>query len=150
MAEENELDLIVDVPQQINRDDKRIETLSSKVKETSQQRDEAIAKVAASEKEVAFYKGFSGVSAKYQGAAEFQDKILEKVNAGYDLEDATVSVLNKEGKLMPPAPPPPAPAAGGSALVNIPENGIKSAGEMTQAERRSALLDAEKHGDISI
>lgn len=136
--------------EEINRADKRLETLSSKVKETAQERDAAEAARVAAEKERDFYKGFSTVSTKYPAAAELQDKILEKVNAGYDIEDATVSVLNKEGKLTATPPPPPGPAAGGSAVVNIPEGGTKTPGDMNQAERRSALMEAEKRGDISV
>ncbi len=136
--------------EEINRTDKRIDSLSSKVKETAQERDAAIAAKEAADKERDFYKGFSGVATKYPAAAEFQDKILEKVNAGYDVEDATVSVLNKEGKLTAPPPAPPGPAAGGSAAVNLPEGGVKSPREMSQTERRNALLDAEKRGDISV
>lgn len=134
----------------INRDDKRLESLSSKVKETAQERDAATAAQAAAEKERDFYKGFSTIATKYQAAAEFQDKILEKVNAGYDIEDATVSVLNKEGKLSAPPAAAPGPAAGGSAMVNIPDGGTKSLADMTQADRRAALIEAEKRGDLSV
>ena len=148
--DENGVEIVEAVEEDITRDDKRLRTLSSKVEKTSKERDEAETARLAAEKERDFYKGFSGVSTKYPSASEFQDKILEKVNAGYDIEDATVSVLNKEGKLTAPPPTPPANAAGGSAITDISAGGSKTVADMTQAERRQALLDAEKRGDISV
>lgn len=161
MADEDVLDLdIEDSAPQITRDNKRIETLSSKVRETAAERDAAkasaeaaeAAKVAA-EKETAFYKDFSSQAGRYPAAAEFQDAIKEKVLAGYSVEDATVAVLNREGKLTAPAVPPPplpGPAAGGSASFTPTAPGDKSVAEMTRDEKRTALLEAEKRGDISL
>lgn len=153
MADDNELDLAPD------RDDKRIQTLSTKVKEASQERDTANAakdvaeagRVAA-EKERDFFASFTDVVTKYPASSEFKDQIKEKVMAGYTTEDATVAVLNAQGRLAPSAPAttPPAPAAGGSAPNIITDTGAKSAQEMTQTERRAALLDAEKQGFISL
>src|SRR6185295_10830987 len=84
----------------------RFEQLSEKVILTSKERDE-LAKAKADleaqnssiAKERDFYKDFSVNISKYPNASEYQDKILEKVKAGYSTEDAMVSVLAKEGKL---------------------------------------------------
>lgn len=141
-----------------NKAEERIKTLSSKVKETSQERDAAKAAQEASEaarlaaeKDRDFYAALPDVATKYPGSLEYKDKIKEKVGAGYTVEDAAVAVLNAEGKLTPstPPPPPPQPAAGGSAVNNL-GTGTKSVAEMTQQERRQGLVDAEKRGDISL
>lgn len=146
--------------EEITRKDKRIESLSSKVKETSTERDEAKAKAEAAEaarlaaeKERDFYASFSDTATKFPAASEYKDKIKEKVLAGYSVEDATVAVLNAENKLVPqaaPPPPPPGPAAGGSSDTQLPSSGQKSVSEMTRDEKRAALIEAEKRGDISL
>lgn len=156
MADEFELDL--ESPEDINKTELRIKNLSSKVRETSLERDEA--KTAAetaqalaetAQKERDFFKGFSAISEKYPGATEFQDAILEKVNAGYSHEDATLSVLNANGKLTAPVAPAPQPitgAGGGSAATVIPDNSQKAVTDMTQAERREALMNPEIQGEL--
>ena len=148
----DELDLELDEGQEtINREQARNKSLSEKVILTAKERDEqkAAAEKAEAEKQAAlkdvdFYKNFSTVSSKYSGAADYQDKIREKVNAGYDLEDATISILAKEGKFTPPATPEPKrdSPAGGSATTAMKSGGEKSAAEMDQAERR-AILEKE-------
>lgn len=148
MAEE----IIDNEEQNINKTEERITKLSSKVKLTAEERDAEKNRADTAEKERDFFKGFTNVTTKYTNAHEYQDKIWEKVQVGYTVEDATVSVLNAEGKLVPTPvapPPPPPPAAGGSASVTLPDGGAKSPGQMTQAERRSALIDAEKRGELS-
>lgn len=153
MAEELELDL---ENEEINRAEKRIKDLSSKVRETSEERDtlkaqaEAAeaAKIAA-ESKVEFLNSFSDVSAKYQGANDFRTEIEEKVQKGYSIEDATVSVLNAQGKLIPQVETVPlVPAAGGSAPITLPDGSAKGAGEMTQAERREALTSPERAAEV--
>lgn len=158
MADELEIDLNK-VDENItnrNKVEERITDLSSKVKTTSQERDaanakaqEAEAKVAAAEKERDFYASLGDTMAKYPAAGEFKDQIKAKVLAGYSVDDATVSVLAKEGKLTTPPVPRENPA-GGSAVVNAPAGGQKSIGEMTNAERRQALVEAEARGDIGL
>ncbi len=102
-------------------------------------------------KESAFYKGFNQVSTKYPGANEYQDKILEKVNAGYDVEDATISILAKEGKYTPPvATVERESPAGGSAATAIPGSGQKTLDEMTRDEKRAALMELEAQGKFKI
>lgn len=157
MAEELELNL--EENENINRAEERIKNLSSKVKLTAQERDELAAakadleqRASSLEKERDFFREFSALSSKFPGASEYQDKILEKVNAGYSPEDAAVSVLNAEGKLMPQAKEvetvPIAPAAGGSASTVIP-SGEKTPSDMSQEERRAALQEASDSGELA-
>ncbi len=137
-------------PPKPTRPEMRLKDLSEKVETTAKERDEATAKALAAEKEVEFYKGFSKVSSKYEGAADYQDKILEKVNSGYDLEDATISVLAKAGKLQN-APTARQSPAGGSASTAIQAGDDKPVGEMTTAEKREKLLEYERTnpGDLA-
>jgi len=104
------------------------------------------------EKENTFLSSFTDSISKYPLAKEFRDKIKEKVMAGYDVEDATISVLAKEGKLNSPNSLPPEKnlAAGGSAANQMKGTGPKPVSEMTQAEKRTALLEAEAKGEISV
>lgn len=141
-----------------NAVEKRIKDLSGKVRATSEERDaaKALADKEASEKaaalkDVDFYKNFNTTASKYTGASEYQDKIREKFFAGYEMEDAMIAVLNKEGKFVPPpvAPAPRQSPAGGSAPTNLTNN-EKTVGEMNQSERRAQLLEAERRGDIGL
>jgi hypothetical protein len=132
----------------------RFQTLSDKVATTSKERDDALAKVQAEaeakaqlEKERDFYKDFSANVSKYPAASEFQDKILEKVKAGYATEDAMVSVLAKEGKFAPQeVKMAPITAEGGSATTTLA--GDKTFDQMSVDDKRSALQEAEKTGDL--
>lgn len=102
-------------------------------------RQEAEEKAKLAEKEADFYKDFSGSISKYPSANEYQDAIKEKVMSGYTVEDATVSVLAKEGKLTTPQAPRQSPA-GGSAPTQIQSGGgAKTAAEMTREERRKSI-----------
>lgn len=158
MADE-EFDLDLDNEQEnINRVEKRIKSLSEKVKLTSEERDEmkGLNESLTTEKQTLskerdFYKGFNQVSTKYPGANEYQDKILEKVNAGYDVEDATISILAKEGKYNPAqANVENERVAGGSAATAMQGNDSKTPQEMSQDERRAALLEMESKGELSL
>lgn len=155
MAEELDLDLN---DEEISRGEDRNKKLADKVIATSKERDtlakakeeETKARVTA-EKERDFFKNFNQVSTKYQGASEYQDKILEKVNAGYSVEDATISILVKEGKYNPAPPKVEVErAAGGSAATAIRGNDDKTPDKMSQVERRAALLDYEAKGEFSL
>jgi hypothetical protein len=147
MAEDLELDL------EENAVEKRIKSLSEKVKLTSAERDEKDrllterdGQLATVTKEKDFYAGFSDSLSKYPNASEYKEKIKEKVMSGYDVEDATVAILAREGKLTT-APTPQAPKdnpAGGSATTNTGV-GEKSLGEMSKDEKRAALV--EKFGN---
>lgn len=112
-------------------------------------RAEAEAKSAKLEKDTEFYKTFNQISSKYPESTNFQDKIKEKVDQGYDLEDAAVSVLNKEGKFTQVNQPIVRPQAeGGSSITNVSE-GDKSSNEMNQGEKLEALRELERSGELS-
>lgn len=138
------------------RSDNRIKDLSEKVKTTAEERDkfaqekaDAEAAVQAAKKETDFYKGFSAINSKYPGASEYQDKILEKVNAGYEMEDAAISILAKEGKLTTPAERVESPA-GGSAATSMANPDDKPLAEMTRDEKRAKLEEIEREtGGVS-
>lgn len=144
MADELELEL------EDNDVEKRIKDLSRKVKLTSEERDEKQrlleerdAQLGTVSKERDFFKDFSGNIAKYPQATEYQDVIKEKVMSGYTVEDATIAVLAKEGKLTQAPTPtvPPANPAGGSAPTNV-SSGEKPIEEMSRDEKRAALMEA--------
>lgn len=133
-----------------DKKDNRFKDLADKVKTTAEERDAAKAEADAAQKEVKFYKDFSKVSSKYEGATDYQDKILEKVNSGYDLEDATISVLAKAGKFQAPTKIEKESPAGGSATTTMNQGGEKTLSEMTHAEKREALLQGEaENGSIT-
>lgn len=154
MADELDLDLAdsaSEEQEQISKAEKRIKSLSEKVKLTSQERDElasAKEKVEAEKaqalKDVDFFKNFNTLTSKYPGSSEFQDKIKEKFNQGYELEDATISELVKAGRFTPPTPEVARKEspAGGSASNTVRSGGEKPLSEMTQAERRKLLEDS--------
>ena len=148
-----ELDEIINEPTEVEG---RIKDLSKKVKLTSDERDELKrlneekdGTIDSVTKERDFYAGFSEVVGKHPNASEFKDDILAKVKSGYTIEDATVSVLNQQGKLTQPVIERES-ATGGSATTTISNGGTKSVAEMTRDERRQALIDAESRGDISL
>lgn len=133
----------------------RFQELSEKVKLTSQERDELAkakqtleAENSSISKERDFYKDFSINVPKYPNASEYQDKILEKVKAGYSTEDAIVSVLAKEGKLTPQeATKQSTPTiAGGSAPTTV--DGGKNLKDWSTDEKFNALKEAEASGDL--
>ncbi len=134
----------------------RFQTLSDKVKSEAQEREKAQAQLKTeadarlnAEKERDFYKSFSTISSKHPEAAQFQEQILERVNKGYDPEEAALAVLAKEGKLQNFQPAPrQVQAEGGSALNQLSE-GNKEMQEMTLDEKRSALQDLEQKGELA-
>lgn len=142
-----------------SRPDNRIKDLADKVRTTAEERDKeasekatALAEKDAAKKETEFYKNFNGIASKYEGSIEFQDKIKEKVDAGYDLEDATVAILNREGRLTTPAAPvPPRESpAGGSATTTLMSGDEKALSDMSTVEKREALMQIEREsGGVS-
>ena len=152
MENDENIDLKTDDASDVasERKDNRFKDLSDKVKSTSEERDKLATEKAEAEKERDFFKGFSNQVAKYPAAAELQDKILEKVKAGYEVEDATVAILNREGKLTPQPQAKPGSPAGGSATNTMKGGGEKPLGEMTRDEKRAQLVESEKRGDISM
>ncbi len=158
---DDELDLDLSQEEEpINRAQKRIESLTSKTKEAYQERDAAAAKAAeaeqaraAAEKRAEFLESFTDVTTRYQAAPEFRDAIQEKVlNSGYTVEDATVAVLAANGRFTPPQveeqPNVQPMTSGGSAPITDLSGGNRGVSDMTQAERRAALMDADARGDL--
>jgi len=155
MADEIDLDNLDKQMTEESKVEKRIRDLSEKVKLTSEERDtlrkeleEQQKKVADLEKEGGFLSSFGEQVTKYPDAVTFRDKIKERVMRGYSVEDATVAVLNAEGKLSAPKQAAPAAPVGGSAINVQPSVGDKKVGEMTREEKRAALIEAEKRGDL--
>lgn len=173
MAEEVELDL-----EQLDREiegssrvEKRIKDLSGKLRDTSEKFDEVSraseekdSKIANLEKENSFLSSFGDTLKKFPNASDFRDQIKEKVLNGYSVEDAAVAVLAKEGKLTMEQPKPeaapaepaepavqqPSNPAGGSAVNQPTIGGEKPVSEMTQEEKRAALIEAEKRGELGV
>jgi len=153
MAEELEMDLIEEP--NINKAEERIKNLSSKVKEKALEneterklREEAEARAASLEKERDFFASFSDQVSKFPAASEFKDAIKEKVLAGYTAEDATVAVLNANGRLMPQENNVEVgPIAGGSAPTQL--TGDRPSSNLSQEERRQKLMDMDSRGELA-
>ncbi len=136
----------------------RFQTLSEKVKITAQEKEETESRLKAesearlqAEKERDFFKTFSSQATNYPNASQHQDKIWEKVRAGYDVEDAIVSVLNKEAQNAPQEAPvqrSSPTAEGGSAQTQISEMGSKDLRDMSMEDKLKALMELEKQGNF--
>lgn len=133
----------------VNPVEARITDLSSKVKTASEERDAALAKVAAAEKKAAFAEGFVDIVTEFPQAKDHKADIEAKVMAGYSPKDAAFAVLGAAGKLGAPKVER-VPVAGGSASTSITAPAAKASGDMTQAERRAALIEAERKGDLGL
>lgn len=107
-----------------------------------------------------FYKQFAATSGKYPNASQYQDKIWEKVKSGYDVEDAVVTILNKEGKLTNAGTQGNSGSSGsqsyqhkgevvGGSSSNFSE-GEKPVERMSRDEMLKALLEEERKGNISM
>lgn len=160
MADEEFQDVIEETQEDIQAEDNssdtkveksknRYQELSNKVATTSKERDEAQKERDDAKKEVEFYSSFSDTVDKYPAAKEYKDQIKEKVLQGYSMEDAAVSILAKEGKFTP-APAEIDNPAGGSATNTPPSGEAKSLEEMSLEEKRAAVEEAVRKGDISI
>ncbi len=139
-----------------NNVEKRIRSLSEKVKLASGEKEDLRKKLeeeqqksAALEKEHAFLSSFGEQTTKYPDAISFRDQIKERVLKGYSMDDATVAVLNQEGKLFKKEIPHESPA-GGSATITPQSGSEKKVSDMSRDERRNALLEAEKRGDLGV
>jgi len=156
---EDELNLELDTVQ-TNVEDRlkvknRFEKLSEKVILTSKEKDEAVAKAAASdearakaERDLNFYKGFSANVSKYPQASAYQDQIKERVDKGYDAEEAILAVLAKEGKLTPPPAPTNHTQVEGGSAPTLTE-GSKSIKDMNSDEKLAALKSADSAGMLA-
>ena len=157
MSDELDLEQLDIEIEKENKVEKRIKDLSEKVRLTAEERDankrkleEQMAKEANLNKEVEFLNSFGDQLSKHPEASQFRDKIKEKVLKGYSIEDATVSTLSSEGKLSPQREVVEN-VAGGSASVNQPiSGGQKKVSDMSRDELRSALIEAERRGEISL
>src|SRR3990167_6254546 len=157
MTDELDLELLDKEIEGESKVEKRIKDLSEKVRLTSEERDagkqkleEFTSKTAELQRERDFYASFSDVVSTNPAAKDHKDDILAKVKVGYSVEDATFAVLGKAGKLGQPQAVVESPI-GGSAAVNQPiTGGPKGVSDMTREEKRNALLEAEKRGDISL
>src|SRR3990167_248738 len=105
MADDLDLDQLEADREEKERAEKRFKDLSEKVRLTSEERDEKDKlvkerdeKIVGLEKERDFFSSFGDSVAKYPQASAYKDAIKEKVLHGYTVEDATISVLAKEGK----------------------------------------------------
>lgn len=142
----------------ISRKDKRLKSLADNVRETKEElakEAEEKAKIQAerdnASKERDFYKGFNQIATKYQGANDYQDKIWEKVQSGYEVEDATIAILAKEGKYTPqPTPVEKQTVAGGSANTTMQGGDSKTPRDMSQPERLAALQELESKGEFHL
>jgi hypothetical protein len=159
MADELELDFNEDNNEEITRKDNRIKSLSEKYKtsemekaELAKAREEDAKARQAAEQELGFFKDFSKVSSKYQGASDYQDQILEKHKLGLSVEESTMLVLAKEGKFQgTPTPPPQREmAAGGSASTGIADASDKPFKERSSDELRAALEDQISKGEFKL
>lgn len=126
--------------------EKRIKQLSEKVRLTSEERDEKDkvlkerdAKIAELEQENSFSSSFSEILGTYGEAQSHREDIRAKVRSGYTVEDATLAVLAKAGKLGGNKMTASPQVAGGSAATTMASTGNKEVKDMTQAERRAQL-----------
>lgn len=133
----------------------RFQDLSEKVKTEAQKREEAETKLKAeadarlqAERERDFFKNFSSNTTKYPNAAQHQDEIWQKVQKGYELEDAMMLMSSKE---QTPNTPKSSPTVeGGSAPTMLNDGGEKELKDMTREEKLEALMALEKRGGITL
>src|SRR4051812_38698480 len=124
-VDENGNEIITSPEPDKNPVQERITQLSDKVKTTAAERDEAVSKAQAAEKERDFYQGFSDIVSTTPAAKDHKDEILAKVKAGLSVQDATYAILGAAGKLGGAKAPDPVNPAGGSAPTQIPNAGNK-------------------------
>lgn len=158
----DELDINLDELDQVdaNADKKlqvrnRYQQLANDKRQLAQEKDaeakaraEAEAKALEAEKKVEFYKNFNQITSKYPEATNFQDQILERVSKGLDMEEATLGLLAKEGKLQAPPPPQGEPLRpeGGSAINSL--QGPKETSDMNENEMLDSLRELEQSGEL--
>lgn len=135
----------LELENKLSEGDKRIKQLSEKVRLTSEERDEkdkllkeSGEKIATLERENSFNSGFADMLGTYTAAKDHREDIKAKVLSGYTVEDATLAVLGKAGKLTGVTITPQSPA-GGSATTTVTSTQDKEVKDMSQAERRAQL-----------
>jgi hypothetical protein len=87
-----------------------------------------------------FSNSFIDTIAQFPQAKDHKDEIKTKVLAGYSVEDATVAVLNKAGKLTVERKTFESPA-GGSATTSISQSAPKSLANSSKEELRQAIIE---------
>lgn len=100
-----------------------------------------------------FKSGFMEVTSTYPLASEYEDAIKEKVKAGYSVDDATVAVLQKEGKLKTKAEIDRESNRGrdlGGSAASPDLSNRGSDKEPTVDEAAQAFKDAEARGEIKL
>lgn len=139
--------------------EKRIKQLSGKVREAAEAteaekaaREKAESERTEAQRERDFYQGYADVIATNPMAKDHKDEIFTKVKSGYTVEDATYAVLGKAGKLGQPAQQVEETHIGGgsSPTTPLPGGSQKQISDMSRDEKRAALIEAEKRGDISL
>ncbi len=153
------------VPEVDGQADGKVETkIDKRIKDALDKKTEAETKATDAEnrariaeeklKTMEFENKHAELSKKYPKASEFKDKIKELVDKGYDPEDATVSILSKNNALQTAEQTQQAKIErsnfGGSASTPITNADGKSPKDMTSSELRSALIEAERNGEITI
>lgn len=158
MADEDLIDLEDNAQSPVeDKSDNRLRNLANKVRTVAEERDAALKEkqlqqeeIQKTKREVEFYKGLGAIATQNPAVLEYQEQIMDKVvNNGYSIEDAAVSILVKENKYQPPMSNPQPiveSPAGGTSPNAFRGGGEKSVGDMTQEERRNALLQAEADG----
>lgn len=133
------------------RSENRFTELTQKLKE---QETRHATEAAASAERIAsleFDNAFKDVVNTYPGASELKEKIRERVKAGLPVSEAAVIVLHNEKKLQTREEVERISAEreslGGSAATQPPK-GKKRPEEMTTAELREELVEAERKGEI--
>lgn len=130
-----------ETPREESRSQERITQLSEKVRLEAEARAAAEQKALEAERKAAFAEGYADFALNNPAAKEYKQQIQEKVLAGMSVEDAGYAILGREGKLGAAVQPIVQSPAGGSAITNVPMSGEKTVGQMTQQERRAALME---------
>lgn len=115
--------------------------------ESTQQK---VAEVERRNRDLEFANKFSEIAPVYPHAKDYKDQIKAKVDAGYDIQDATFAVLGKENKLMTAeqirSTENRNQGFGGSSTTVAPtENKPQSLEEL-----RQAVQDMEARGEIRL
>jgi hypothetical protein len=136
---------------------KRFKELSAKASEALSQRDLAANekkaaedRAAAAEKDRDFFMSFSDMVSKYPNAKDHREDIRTKYLSGYDIEDATISTLAKNGKLSTDDETRHNVAGGSAATTMTDSSDGKSTKNLSTQEKWSALREAEQRGEIGM
>lgn len=125
--------------------DQDITNLKSNLEKAEQEKASALKRAADAE----FTASFNQLSNVYPHATEFKDKIREKVDLGYSVDDALISTLQRENKLETAdqisARENKGAGMGGSAAINDLNTEKK---DKTLADLENEFKDAEARGEI--